>query len=124
ASHGFAVPPFRKVRTVTDALDFGHYPAILKPSVGGGGSANVYLVQEPEETRVLAGQLLTIYDEFIIQAYVGTPEAEYTVGVLSDMDGNLLQSIGVRRYILSALSNRIKVPNRGPNPSVGKLLAV
>ena len=34
------------------------------------GSANVYLVQDPDETGVLARQLLTIYDEFIIQEYV------------------------------------------------------
>jgi carbamoyl-phosphate synthase large subunit len=124
AAHGFTVPPFRKVRTTADALAFPHLPAILKPSVGGGGSANVYLVQEPGEVEVLARQLLTVYDEFIIQAYVGTPDEEYTVGVLSDMDGNLLHSIAVRRYILSSLSNRIKVPNRSKNARLGPVLAV
>jgi carbamoyl-phosphate synthase large subunit len=124
AAHGFCVPPFRKVRQAEDALAFGSFPAILKPSVGGGGSANVYLVQDEKEVAVLTGQLLKIYDEFIIQEYVGTPEHEYTVGVLSDMNGNLLHSIGVRRHILSALSNRIKVPNRSSNSSLGRLLAV
>jgi carbamoyl-phosphate synthase large subunit len=124
SSNGFAVPPFRQVRTLDDALSFGNLPAVLKPSVGGGGSANVYLVQNREELAALAAQLLTIYQEFIVQEYVGTPDAEYTVGVLSDMDGNLLHSIGVRRYILPALSNRIKVPNRCPKASLGPTLAV
>jgi carbamoyl-phosphate synthase large subunit len=123
-ARGFHVPAFRKVRTLDDALTFEHYPAILKPSIGGGGSANVYLVQDAEEVRVLAGQLLTVYDEFIIQAYVGTPDAEYTVGVLSDLDGNLINSIAVRRYILSSLCNRIKIPNRSLKANLGRLLAV
>jgi carbamoyl-phosphate synthase large subunit len=124
SAHGFAVPAFRKVRTPADAVSFSHLPAILKPSVGGGGSAHVYLVQEAGEVEVIARQLLTVYDEFIIQAYVGTPDDEYTVGVLSDMDGNLIQSIAVRRYILSALSNRIKVRNRSGNAKLGPVLAV
>jgi carbamoyl-phosphate synthase large subunit len=124
AAHGFATPIFRKVRTVQEAQSFGHFPAILKPSVGGGGSANVYLVQDVEEVQILTRQLLTIYDEFIIQAYVGTPESEYTVGVLSDMDGNLIHSIAVRRYILSSLGNRLRLPNRSRNPSLGQVLAV
>lgn len=124
SANGFAVPEFRKVRSAADALSFPHYPAILKPSVGGGGSANVYLVQDPGEVEVLARQLLAVYPEFIIQAYVGTPDHEFTVGVLSDMDGNLIHSIGVRRYILSSLSNRIKVPNRSKNSRLGPVLAV
>jgi carbamoyl-phosphate synthase large subunit len=124
AAHGFPVPPFRKVRTAADAAAFPHLPAILKPSVGGGGSAHVYLVQEAGELEVVARQLLTVYPEFIIQQYVGTPDDEYTVGVLSDMDGHLIQSIAVRRYILSSLGNRIKVANRSGNARLGPVLAV
>jgi carbamoyl-phosphate synthase large subunit len=124
SAHGFAVPPFQKVRTLADARAFPHFPAVIKPSVGGGGSANVYLVQEASEIEVLAKQLLSVYEEFILQAYVGSPNAEYTVGVLSDMDGNLIHSIAVRRYILSSLSNRIKVPNRSGKASLGPLLAI
>src|SRR5262249_16299762 len=95
-----------------------------KPSVGGGGSAHVYLVQDGGELEVIARQLLNVYPEFIIQAYVGTPDDEYTVGVLSDMDGNLIQSIAVRRYILSSLGNGIKVANRSGNARLGPTLAV
>jgi carbamoyl-phosphate synthase large subunit len=124
AAHGFAVPPFRRVRTAADATSFPHLPAVLKPSVGGGGSAHVYLVQEAGELDVVARQLLNVYPEFIIQAYVGTPDDEYTVGVLSDMDGNLVHSIAVRRAILSALSNRVRVTNRTGDPKLGPVLAV
>ena len=124
AKHGFDTPPFQKVRKAAEAIAFPHLPAILKPSVGGGGSANVYVVQKKQDIEVLANQLLAIYDEFIIQAYVGTPDSEYTVGVLSDMDGNLIHSIGVRRYIMSALSNRFKIANQSGRADLGPVLAV
>jgi carbamoyl-phosphate synthase large subunit len=121
---GFAVPPYMAIRTVQEAEAFDHLPAVLKPSVGGGGSANLYLVQDREELVFSARQLLKVYPEFIVQAYVGTPEDEYTVGVLLDMDGNLLNSIAIRRYILSALSNRIKLPNRTGRSDLGDVLAI
>ncbi len=121
---GFAVPPYKAIRTVEEAEAFKHLPAVLKPSVGGGGSANLYLVQDREELAACARQLLKVQSEFIIQAYVGTPEDEYTVGVLLDMDGNLLNSIAIRRYILSALSNRIKTPNRTGRSDLGQVLAI
>jgi carbamoyl-phosphate synthase large subunit len=121
---GFPVPPFARVRSIEEASAFDHLPAILKPSMGGGGSANLYLVQDREELVACARQLLTIFDEFIVQEYVGTPEQEFTVGVLSDMDGELINSIAIRRQILSALSNRVKVPNRTGRADLGLTLAI
>jgi carbamoyl-phosphate synthase large subunit len=121
---GFPVPAHRRVTSVEEAEAFEPLPAVLKPSIGGGGSANLYLVQEREELRWCADQLLRIYPEFIVQEYVGTPDDEYTVGVLLDMDGNLLDSIAIRRYIMSALSNRIKVPNRTARRDLGDVLAI
>ena len=56
--------------------------------------------------------MLRIYSEFLVQEYVGTPEAEYTVGVLCDMEGKLINSIAVKKNILSALSNRLKIRSR------------
>jgi carbamoyl-phosphate synthase large subunit len=121
---GFDVPPFRRITSVEQIDDFEHLPAVLKPSVGGGGSANLYLVQDRNELAACADQLLAVFPEFIVQAYVGTPDAEYTVGVLLDMNGRLLNSIAIRRYILSALSNRIKVPNRSGRTELGPTLAI
>lgn len=123
-SAGFSVPAYRRVTSVEDAVTFGRLPAVLKPSIGGGGSANLYLVQEPEELQAAAAQLLKLHPEFIIQEYVGTPDGEYTVGVLLDMDGQLLNSIAIQRYIMSALSNRVKVRNRTPRRDLGDVLAI
>src|SRR5579862_1679467 len=102
---GFLVPAYRAVRSLADLEDFDELPAVLKPSVGGGGSAHLYLAQDRGELMACAEQILSVHEEFIAQAYVGKPEDEYTVGVLLDMDGQLLNSIAVRREIMTALSN-------------------
>lgn len=120
----FAYPAFAKVESADAAAAFPHLPAVLKPAVGGGGSADTFLVQDREMLAVCVRQLLSISDYCIIQEYVGRPEDEFTVGVLCDMDGELLNSIAVRRHIMSALSNRIKVPNRTDRTDLGPTLAI
>ncbi len=121
---GFEVPPYRSVRSLDDLEDFDELPAVLKPSLGGGGSAHLYLAQDRDELLSCAEQILSVHSEFIVQAYVGTPDHEYTVGVLLDMDGQLLNSIAVRREIMTALSNRIKVPNRTGRRELSSMLAI
>jgi hypothetical protein len=87
---GFSVPPYRSMRSPDDLEDFDRLPAVLERSIGGGGSAHLYLGQERAELHAYAGLLLAAYDEFLVQAYVGTVDQEYPVGVLVDMDGVLL----------------------------------
>jgi len=123
-SHGFKVPRYKKIsnQEELDLVDF--FPAVLKPSVGAGGSADVTIAQDEDELKVLGAMLLRNCGEFIVQEYIGTPESEYTVGVLLSMEGELINSIAVKRSILSALSNRIKVPNRTARAELGPLLAI
>src|SRR5207249_10442267 len=61
---------------------------------------------------------------FLAQEYLGTAADEYTVGVLTDLDGGFIHSIAVRRNILPAFSNRSKVRNRTGNPAFGDQLVV
>ena len=121
---GFKVPSFRRVRSLDDLAGFGPLPAVLKPSVGGGGTAHVHIVQEWDTLAALTRDLLRSIPDLMVQEYVGRPEDEYTVGVLLDLDGCLLNSIAVRRYILSSLGNRSKVPNRSGRSGLGPLLAI
>ena len=55
---------------------------------------------------------------------MGTPEQEYTVGLLFAMDGKLLSSVGLKRNLASALSRRSRVKNRTPNAALGEWLTV
>lgn len=123
-AHGFHVPAYRRIKTLQDLEEFDNLPAVLKPSVGGGGSANVFLAQTRRELMYFAPYLLSLYPEFMVQEYVGTPDSEFTVGVLVSMDGELLNSIAVKRNILAGLSNRIKVPNFSGRADLGRMLAL
>jgi carbamoyl-phosphate synthase large subunit len=124
AARGFTVPRTVYVETEADLGKVDFCPAVLKPTLGGGGSANVLLAQDERELLFLGRSLLGNIGPYIAQEYMGTVDSEYTVGVLSDMDGNLVHSIAVRRMIMSGLSNRIKVRNRTGKAELGAFLAI
>lgn len=124
ATHGFDVSFYKRITSIEDLEGCEALPMVLKPSTSGGGSVNVYLAQTREELLTFGRYLLRLYSEFIAQEYVGTPEKEFTVGVLVGMDGELLNSIAVKRNILIGLSNRLKVPNRTGREELGPLLAL
>ena len=121
---GIKAPRYVRIASPEDVRDLPVFPMVFKPSKGSGGSANTFIVQTPEEARTIAQYLCAVYPEFIAQEYVGTPEREFTVGVLSDMDGNLLNSIALRRHTLSALGCRMKTPNRTGRAELGETLVI
>lgn len=124
AEQGFSVPRWRRVRAMQDLAGLDLLPAVLKPSVGGGGSNNLFLAQTEAEAITFAEYLLSIYPEFIIQEYVGTPESEFTVGVLHTMDGEFVNSIAIRRHLGTAISTRIRVSNTSGREELGPTLVV
>lgn len=111
-ANGFAFPETYTIRKQADFDQIMTYPVVLKPSIGGGGSANTFIAQDKKELDLFGAWMLNIYAEFIVQQYVGDADCEYTVGVLCDMDGGLINSIAVKKNILSALSNRLKIRSR------------
>jgi carbamoyl-phosphate synthase large subunit len=123
-SNGFNCPRTVVVTSLQDLDKVDFCPAVLKPSVGGGGSANTYVAQSDAELRSFGENLLKLYPEFIVQEYVGNPDSEYTVGVLLDMEGNCLNSIAVKKAIMSGLSNRFKALNKSGKASLGTHLAI
>ncbi|GAP40370.1 ATP-grasp domain-containing protein [Flexilinea flocculi] len=111
-SNGFSFPKTKTVTKQEDLREITTFPVVLKPSIGGGGSANTFIAQDQKELELFGNWMLNIYPRFIIQEYVGNADCEYTVGVLSDMEGVLINSIAVKKNILSALSNRLKIRSR------------
>lgn len=122
--HNFFYPQTVLISSSSDLQQVDFLPAILKPSIGSGGSANVMLAQTSEELKLFGEYLLNIYPSFIVQEYVGKADSEFTVGVLCSMDGELINSIAIQRYILSSLSNRIKITNRTGKQEFGETLVV
>ncbi len=126
AEAGFEVPRFTQLRSEADLAGVDYFPVVVKPAVGGGGSANCYIAQDATELKALA-VLLHLEDSnqvFMVQEYVGTPDEEYTVGVLHDMDGNFINSIAVHRLLNGQLNIRLSVPNRTGRADLGPKLVI
>jgi carbamoyl-phosphate synthase large subunit len=123
-SRGFRTPKFIEVRKLADIEAWELLPAILKPSIGGGGSANVFIVQSMNELLAFSQYLLGICESFILQEYIGGSDEEYTVGVLFGKDGAFINSIAIKRVINNALTIRTQVPNRTGRVELGPRLIV
>jgi carbamoyl-phosphate synthase large subunit len=118
-------PPWTEPFLGTESIDrVPAYPVILKPSRGAGGSRDCYIAQDRRELTVLAEYLDVGKQPFVLQEYVGTPEHEYTVGVLRDLEGRFVNSIAVRRLLHGSLTVRLAVPNRTGRPELGRTLVV
>jgi carbamoyl-phosphate synthase large subunit len=124
ARNGFAHPRFRAVRGAADLDGIDWFPVVVKPAVGSGGSANCFLAQTPRQLALLAEYLALEGAGFIVQEYVGTPDNEYTVGVLHDLDGQFLNSIAVRRELKSQLNVRTSAANITSRKDLGPTLVI
>lgn len=123
---GIEVPKFIGAASRAELSAVDWFPVVVKPAVGGGGSNNVFIAQDQAELRSLADYLeLSLgTSTFVVQEYVGTPDDEYTVGVLHDMDGNYLNAIAVRRLLSTQLNVRTSVPNRTGRRDLGATLVI
>jgi len=81
------------------ALDEFGFPLIIKPSMGTGGSKGVSLCTTLAELKTILNNI-PANSGYCIQPLIGTDENEYTVGVLSDKNGKLLDSIVMKRKLL------------------------
>ena len=125
-SNGFNPPKYIEAKNIEDFSKIDWFPVIVKPSLGGGGSANVFIAQSYIELVNLA-HYLNLDDDgasFIVQEYVGLAENEFTVGVLSSMDGDFINSIAVKRIMSGQLNVRSKVENRTSRSDLGHELIV
>jgi carbamoyl-phosphate synthase large subunit len=122
--NGFLSPLSFAISDTKDLENINEFPLVLKPSVGGGGSVNTLIVQNKEELMVFGQFLLNQYAEFIAQEYIGDANSEYTVGVFSTKEGIIVDSIVLRRNILSGLGSKIKLLNTSNKPELGKYLAI
>jgi carbamoyl-phosphate synthase large subunit len=76
------------------------FPIVGKPAEDSGGSKGVALLATKDEVRGYLADSARLGRAIILQEYVGTPESEYTVGVLVDRAGALIDSIVLHRNLL------------------------
>lgn len=75
------------------------FPVIGKPTRNTGGSRNVAILQDANEVEQFLAHVPN-REEIIFQEYVGTHEDEYTVGVLTSKDGEIIDSIVIHRKLI------------------------
>lgn len=75
------------------------YPFIIKPAIDTGGSKGLKLVTSSQEIEGLI-PAISNPENYCIQPYIGSGEEEYTVGVLSDKQGKLIDSIVMKRELI------------------------
>ncbi|MBN3038364.1 MAG: ATP-grasp domain-containing protein [Candidatus Omnitrophica bacterium] len=123
-SKKFNVPRSFFIKSLKDTRTVDVFPVVCKPHIASGGSNNVFIAQDRRELRLMAEYLLKYLRGFLVQEYVGSADCEYTVGVLADLQGNMIDSIVLKRNIFPALSSRIKIANRSGRAELGKILTI
>jgi carbamoyl-phosphate synthase large subunit len=81
--------------TTTNPSEINVFPCIAKP-IFGKGSKNVFICNDENELN----RILSKYEDMIIQEYL--PNKEYTIDVLSDLDGTALLAIPRERIEVKA----------------------
>lgn len=76
-----------------------NYPLIVKPVKDSSGSKNVHIVKDMDELTLLFDQLRKENIQILAQEYVGNENEEYTVGIMIGKDGNVIDSIVMRRFL-------------------------
>lgn len=123
---GFQVPRSWLIAEGTALNVVDEFPVVVKPYLGGGGSRDVFIAQNFRELEAVA-LLLGFFDRpcnLFVQKYVGSADAEFTVGVLNSPDGNLIGSVAMKRDLTPTLSVRSRIPNRTSDRSLGEYLTV
>lgn len=113
-SEGFPVPQSFLISdlAVIDDIKKDMFPLVVKPSSSGGGSRHAYIAQDIDELRFFCNYIMKDGLKPVAQEYIGTPDSEFTAGVLHTFDGVFINSIAVKRNLSIGMSVKQKVKNR------------
>ncbi len=106
-SLGYESIPEYLIEDIDVAVRKHDYPFILKPAQGSGGSFGLNIIDSETEMNYVLSHL-DKSKKWLLQPYIGDGESEYTVGVLSDWEGKIIDSIVMKRKLigLSLLKKR------------------
>ena len=80
------------------------YPCVIKPATGSGGSRFVFIASSRSEAAAYSRYLRSIGLVPLVQEYIPLDEGEFTIGVLSLPDKQLVGSVAMRRLLHAKLS--------------------
>lgn len=106
---GLPAIPMYRTEDYQEAIRAFGFPVIVKPTSGTGGSKGVSICTNLAELETKL-ERLPENAGYCIQPLIGTEEDEYTVGILSDKQGKLIDSIVMRRKLIGlSLLDRKKI---------------
>lgn len=100
---GIPVPRTKAIDGPDDVQYVG-LPCIIKPATGSGGSASVFFAVTIDEAMIYADFIRRNGSIALAQEYIGDEEGEFTVGVLSLPNGDIVGSVALRRTLEAKLS--------------------
>jgi len=109
-NNGFNVPESYLWKEGINGIEIAN-PVIIKPYVRTGGSRFVFVAQNNDELSFFLRFLKHQGYTPMVQKYIGSAEDEYTVGVLTSFEGELLGSIAIKRRLVSRLSTLYTIKN-------------
>ena len=104
--------PFTKIINKTSDLKKIFYPCVMKPSTASGGSVFVYVAENYQEADFYTAFFKKKGLKPLVQEYITEKEGEYSLGILSLSEGELVGSIALRRFFCAKLSITMKTKNR------------
>jgi len=111
SSQGILVPLTKLVNDIEE-LNSINYPCVVKPSTGSGGSTFVCLAEDKEEALLYSSYLKKRGIKVLVQEYTPHFEGEYTIGVLSLPNKEIVGSIALKRSFNAKLSYLVKYDDR------------
>ena len=99
------------------------YPLIIKP-IYGNASKNVFIIDSGEELKCISDYLKLKKIPYVIQEYVGSENEEYTISVLSDLSGQYLGSIVLKRVLAGGFSQFVECESFDELDKIAKQIAL
>jgi carbamoyl-phosphate synthase large subunit len=103
AENGVTIPRTVAINAASD-LEVTGLPCIVKPATGSGGSASVFFAVTADEAMIYAEFIRRNGSQPIAQEYVDIAEGEFTIGVLSLPNQQVVGSIALKRDLNAKLS--------------------
>ncbi len=125
AERGVQQPRTWLLRAESDlaAIDPTCGPWVIKPT-RGSGSRLISVAQSEDALTCAARELLRVGVPCVVQQYVGNPDGEFTIGVLSSPEGSPLSVAIMQRDLGPLISTNVVVPNRTGRMELGRELVI
>lgn len=106
--HGLGTPRTSLLPLAPEFIEQTGFPLVIKPR-RGHASQNVFIAADQAQLDAVLAYVAAKGLEVVMQEHVGATDAEFTVGVLTSLQGELIGSIAMRRRLMGGFSQMVEV---------------